>query len=142
MSFRSLLKYDVEASAKPLMVNDPRCPRSTRLRIELEDLLLAEFLLELERDHDLRQLALDGFFRRQKERARKLHGDRRAALLVALARDVDPERLGQAKEVDAAMLEEAAVFDGENRVHHHFRNLVVLDHLALGALLRVKQGSD
>ena len=110
--------------------------------VELEDLLLAEFLLEFKRDHDFRQLALDGFFRRQKERARELHGDGRAALFVALAGDVDPEGLSEAKEVDAAMLEETAVFDGENRIDHHLRNFVVLHHLALGALLGVEQRGD
>ena len=112
------------------------------IAVELEDLLLAEFLLEFERDHDFRQLALDGLFRRQEERSRQLHGDGRSALLVALAGNVDPEGLREAQEVDAAMLEETAVFDGENRVDHHLGNFVVFHDLALGALLGVEQGGN
>ena len=109
--------------------------------IELEDLLLAELLLHLQRNQHFRQLALDRLLRSQEEGPGKLHGDGRAALLVALMSHVHPGGFRQADKVHAAVLEEAAVFDGQHRIHHQLRNLVIRDQLPLGALLRIEQGT-
>ena len=43
-------------------------------------------------------------------------------------------RFGEAEVVDAAVLEEAAVFDGQDRLHQVLRDLVVGDEAALGAV--------
>ena len=102
--------------------------------------MLAEFLLELLRDQHLRQLTPHGFFRRQKKSARELHGDRRTALFMLLPGQIDPSRFEHTDEIDAAVLEESPVFDGQHGVHHHFGNVVVLHHLPLGSLFRVEQG--
>ena len=64
-----------------------------------------------------------------------------STLLVALVGDVDPEGFGEPHEVDAAMLEEAAIFNGGDGVDQDFRDVVVLDELALGAV-GVEKGSD
>ena len=40
------------------------------------------------------------------------------------------------------MLEEASVLDRQHRLHHDWRNVVVLDHLPLRALFRVEEGCD
>src|SRR5258705_10671799 len=61
---------------------------------------------------------------------------------MALPGDVNYESLKQANEVDATMLEEAAVFDRNDRIDHHFWNFVVFHPLALGALLGVKERGD
>ena len=54
---------------------------------------------------------------------------------MALTSDVNPCGLGEAAEIDAAMFEEAAVFDGQNRTDHDSGDFVVVDHLALGTLI-------
>ena len=107
--------------------------------VELENLLLAELLLQFLGNQHLCQLASHGFFRRQKEAARELHGDGRTALLVPLPRQIDPPRLEHADEVHSAVLEETPVFDGQHRIDHHLGDVGVLHHLAFGALLGVKQ---
>ena len=110
--------------------------------IELENLLLAELLLHFDGNQHLRQFALDRFLRSQEELPGKLHGDGGAALLVAAVDYVNPGGLGQAQEVHAAVLKEAPVFDGQHRIHHQLRDLVVGDQLALGPLPGIEQGSD
>ncbi len=57
-------------------------------------------------------------------------------------REINPGRLRQADEIHAAVLEEAAVFDGQHGVHHDLGNLVVGYQLPLGALLRVEERGD
>ena len=50
--------------------------------------------------------------------------------------------LGGADVVDAAVLEEAAVFDGDDGLDHARRDLVVGDEAALGAVLVFGEGGD
>ena len=116
--------------------------------IKLEDLLLAELLLHLQRNQHFRELALDrllvmpGLLRSDEEGPGKLHGDGRAALLVALMSYVHPGGFRQADKVHAAVLEESAVFDGQHRIDHQLGNLVIGDQLPLGTLFGIEQGSD
>src|SRR5258708_38491733 len=86
-------------------------PQVYPVAVELENLLLAELLFQFLGDQHLGEFAANGRFRRQKKSARKLLRDGRATLLVALARNVDPDGLGHADEVHPAMLEETPVFD-------------------------------
>ena len=107
--------------------------------VHLKDALLGKLVFQFDGDQHFQQLALDRLFRGEEEAARELHGHSGAALSVTAFAYVDDRRLQQAKIIDPAMLEEAAVLDGEHRVHQHFRNLVELDELALGAVLAFKQ---
>ncbi len=58
---------------------------------------------------------------------------------MALPHHVDPHRFKHAGEVHAAVLEKSPVFYGHYGIDHHFRNVGVLNYLALGALLVVEQ---
>ena len=107
--------------------------------IHLKDALLGEFLLQVERDHHLRQLALEGLFRSQEKPARQLHGERRSALSAMTVQDVGHGRLDQPVVVHPAVLKEAAVFDGDDRVDQVFRQLVERDELPLGAILTFEE---
>ena len=103
--------------------------------IHLEDLLLGEAVFELEGDDDLDHLALDAPLRRKEEAARQLHGQRRAALDIAMSRrQIVAQRAQHADVVHAAVLEEAPVLDGQHRLHQVLRNLVVGEQAALGAV--------
>ena len=106
-------------------------PKIDPVGIELENLLLAELLLHFHGNQHFSQLAPHGFFRRQKKTARQLHGQGRSPLLMSLPDQIDPCSLPHANKIHAAMLEEPPVFDGENRIDHHLRNVVVLHQLPL-----------
>ena len=80
--------------------------------IHLEDLLLIEASFELEGDQDLDHLSLDALLRREEEASRELLGQSGAAAGLARADDVGEGAFGDAEVVDAAVLEEVAVFDG------------------------------
>src|SRR3546814_8593745 len=54
-----------------------------------------------------------------------LLGDRRGADRAARMREVGPRRVGDAREIDAVMLEEGAILGGEDRLHHPRREFVV-----------------
>ena len=110
--------------------------------VHLEDLLLGEAVFKLEGDDDLDELALDALLRREKEAARQLHGQRGAALLLLAGSHVADDRLEQPPVVDAAVLKEAAVLDGQHGLHQIWRNLVVGDQAALGAVGVVAQAGD
>src|SRR5215469_4465597 len=110
--------------------------------VNLKDLLFRELLLQLDGDEHLGQLPLDGPFRGQEKPPRELHGQRGPALLIALPGHVDPGSFGEPHEVDPVVLEEAAVLDGQNRVDQNLGNLVILHHLALGALLALGEGRN
>src|SRR5437016_8115069 len=111
------------------------------VRVEFENLLLAELLLQLDRNQHLHQFSLQSFFGRQEESPGELHGDGGTALFVFLVGEINPRRFHQAKIIHAIVLKEAAIFNGQDRIHHHLGNIVVLDQLPLGALFRVEQGS-
>ena len=80
--------------------------------------------------------------RREEESSRKLLGERGAAAVHAVREDILHGALGGAEVVDAAVLEEAAVFDGDDGLHHVRRDLVVGDEAALGAVLVFGEGGD
>ena len=61
---------------------------------------------------------------------------------MAAVDHVNPGGLGQTQEVHAAVLKEAPVFDGQHRIHHQLRDLVVRNQLPLGPVLGIEQGGD
>ena len=99
-------------------------------------------MFELEGDDDLDDLALDALFRREKEAARQLHGERGAALLLLARGQIVEDRFDEPPVVDAVVLEEAAVFDGQNGLDQIGRNLVVGEQAALGAVGVVAEAGD
>ena len=110
--------------------------------VHLEDLLLGEAGFELEGDEDLNELALDALLGREEEAARELHGKRGAAALLVVADDVFDGALGDAEVVDAAVLEEVAVFDRGDGLDHARRDLFVGDEAALDAVLVFGESGD
>jgi hypothetical protein len=101
-------------------------------------------MFELEGDDDLDDLALEARFSgvRKKPRANCMVSVEPPAAFgrceVVAVNGFDDH----APVVDAAVLKEAAVFDGEHGLHQVGRNLVVGDEAALGAVGVVAQAGD
>ena len=94
--------------------------------VQLENLLLVEALLELDRNHGFGELPPPVAIGRQKERARHLHRNGAGALIVlAAVPHVGPRRPHDADEVKASVLEEALVLGRKNRVHQHYRQVFI-----------------
>src|SRR5207253_1687125 len=110
--------------------------------INFENLLLRKFLLQFDGNQHFRQLAFDGPFPREKEAARKLHGQRGTALLMALAGEVDPRGLSKTRKINPVMLEESPVLNGQHRIDQNFRNIVELHHLPFRALISLGKRGD
>ena len=110
--------------------------------IHLEDLLLAKPRFELERNHDLAELAGEFFLRTKEEPAGELHRQRRSTAFLLVREDILHAALDHTEIVDATMLEEPAVFNRDDRLHHARGNLVVLYEAALGAVLVFGERGD
>ena len=130
------LAESVDRKAAPL-------PQVDLVGVHLKNLLLGEAVLQLERDQDLDELALEAPLRRQKKSARQLHGQRRAAFRIPVARrQIVAQRAQHADVVHAAVLKEAPVLNGHHRLHQILRNLVVGDQAPLGAVGVLAQAGD
>ncbi len=81
-------------------------------------------------------------FRSEEEAARKLHSERGSALLLVAGKEILDSGRGQAREVDAVVLEEAAVLDAQHRLNQIRRNLVIGEQAALGAVGALAQPGD
>jgi hypothetical protein len=88
------------------------------VHVDLQDLVLGEHVLQLERQQYFVQLAREGLLGRQVDIAGHLHRDRRCTLAFHPSQ-VGQRRPDQALVVDAAMRIEARVLDGQDGVHHH-----------------------
>ena len=105
-----------------------------RVQVGGQDPVLRPLLLELPRERRLLQLAAERALLAGEGVLDELLRDRRAALHDLLVRDVGPERAQDAVQVDAVVLEEALVLDGDDRLLHHVGDLARGDDLAvLGA---------
>ena len=93
------------------------------VHVDLEDLVLAEIALQLERQHHLVDLACEGLFGREVDVARHLHGDGGSALAACLA-EVGQAGTHHADIVDAVVLVEARILDGQHGILHDGRNFV------------------
>ena len=80
-------------------------------------------MLQLEREQYLVNLARIGFFGRQVDVARDLHGDRRRALALEVAQ-IGQSRAHHALVVDAAMFVKTRVFDCQYGVGHDLRHVL------------------
>jgi hypothetical protein len=102
------------------------------VHVDLEDLLLVQLALDLQRQQDLVDLAGEGLLGRQIEIARDLHRDRRCTLALARLAEVREAGAQDTDIVDAAVLVEARVFDREHGLLHDLRDL--LDRREVAAL--------
>ena len=103
-------------------------PEVDRVQVGGQDPVLRPLLLELPRERRLLQLAPERPLLPGERVLDELLRDRRAALHDLLVRHVGPDRPQDAVEVDAAVLEEALVLDGDDRLLHHVGDLVRADH--------------
>ncbi len=100
-------------------------PEEDLVHVQLEDLVLGEVRLDLERQEELGELAGDGLLPGEEEVARHLHGDRARPLPAPL--QVGEGGAGDPGEIDAAMLVEPVVLGREDRVLHDRRHVLDLD---------------
>jgi hypothetical protein len=113
------------------------------VQVQLQDVLLLRAPLQHEREQGLLRLALHGALRRQEEVLAELLGDGAAAVRdLALAAHVADDGAHQPDGVEPGVAEEAAVLDGQHRLHHVPRQLVVLDAAALLACLVEEVGDE
>ena len=92
------------------------------VQVNLEDLVFAQQVLELEGQQHFVNFAGEGFFGRQVDIARHLHGDGGRALAFG-APEVGDAGAQEADVVHAAVLVKARVLNGQDRVFHHLRNV-------------------
>ena len=92
------------------------------VHVDLQNLVLAEQALDLQRQQYLVNLAGEGLLGRQVEVARHLHGDGRRALAARVAQ-VLQRGPHDAFVVDAPVLIEAGVLGRQDSVFHDLRNL-------------------
>ena len=98
--------------------------------IQLDNLLFAQAGFNLERQQHLVELAGQRFFLGQEKIARHLHGNRRRALLDPTRGEVGQRCPRNPQVIDAAVLEKAFVFGGNNGVNQRLRHLLEFDDRA------------
>ncbi len=94
------------------------------VEIHLENLLLRVQVLEIGRDDDFLELAAVGLAAVQEHQPRQLLRDGAAALGAAARLQVLQDRAADAHGIDAAVIEEALIFDGNHGVDEVLRHLL------------------
>lgn len=94
-----------------------------RIEIQVEDVILVEYVFDLEREHDLFEFSGKGFFSREIERPGYLLSDGRPALADAPGSEVGDEGTEKGGSVDARVTEETSIFGGESRLPDDVGNL-------------------
>jgi len=123
-------------------------PQVDLVGVHGKDLLLAEVGLKLEGHKDLAHLVFDvlkftGAVGLDEEVLGQLHGEGRAAAAKsAVADGVVPRPAHHAVVIDAAVLEETAIFNGGDGLYHAWRDVVVADHAALGTVRVFRERRD
>ncbi len=100
-------------------------PEKNVVRVQLHDLLLRVVTLDLKRQQPLVYLATISLLFCEKQILSKLLRQGRATFHFFRGQ-VFPRRAGNAHRVDADVIVKARVLDGEDRVLHYGRNLVIL----------------
>ena len=98
--------------------------------VELEDLVLGELTLDLQREEDLVELADVGLLPAEKEIPGHLHGDGAAPRPLLPGTKQVQHGAGQALPVDPGVLEEPVILARENRLDQSLRNFVEAQRLA------------
>ena len=101
------------------------------VEIEFEDLVLGQAGFQPDREEGFLDLALDGALVVEEQVLRQLLGDRRTALAHAAGLRVGDQRAREAREVDAEMVVEAAVFGGERRLDQIVRKVFQRDRVVV-----------
>ncbi|CAM2149493.1 hypothetical protein PT2222_210130 [Paraburkholderia tropica] len=127
---REVLQILAEVHARGAREAVGALPQIDLVHVDLEDLVLRELRLDLVGEQHLVDLARVSLFARQEEVARHLHGDRARALRRMAVRQGDEARARDAREVDAAVLVEARVFDGEDGFLQIVRHVLEMDDVA------------
>src|SRR4026208_2052653 len=99
-------------------------PEVDRVQVRRENPVLAPALLELPRERRLAHLAREGLLVPDVGVLHELLRDRRATLDDALLPHVLPEGARDTAHVDAVVLEEALVLDGDDRLAHDRRDVI------------------
>ena len=112
------------------------------IEIHFQDFALREPALQQERQKDFLDLALDRSLRRQEQVFGELLRQRRAALHNFIGLDVGHQGARRAQQIDAEVVEEAAVFSRERRVDQYVwnfvqRHAVIVQDAALAKLIAV-----
>ena len=112
------------------------------VEIELQDLLLRQVCLQPERQEGFLDLALDGALVGEEQVLGQLLGQRRAALHDGIGAGIFEHGTGKPDQVDAEMLEKAAVLGGQHRLDDHVghfvdRHGIALENAALADLVAV-----
>ena len=93
------------------------------VHVDLENLVLAQQMLEFEGQQNFVDLAGEGLLGGEVHIARHLHGDGGGALALDLA-EVGQRSAHHPLVVHAAMFEETGIFDSEDRIFHHIRDFI------------------
>ena len=104
------------------------------IQVQLEDRVLGEGALQLDRDARLTELAGDLLLTAQmlgEDVPRQLHRDRREPLRVMQRRQVGLERAEDPPVVDTVVIVEALVLDGDERLPHVHGNFFERQHRAV-----------
>ena len=116
-------------------------PEVDVVEVRSEDAVLAPLLVELDGEAALGELPAERLLRAEVEVAHELLLDRRRALCEPARRDVALQRSDDPEVVDAAVLVEAAVLDGDDRLPHHRTDPPQRDGLAVAARTEQSQMS-
>ena len=91
--------------------------------VQRENIFFRKPPFQAECQHRLGVLALKGSFGRQVSVLDELLGDARTALADPFVAGVANQGARDAKEIDAVMIEEAAIFNRSDRLYQHRRNV-------------------
>ena len=137
---RQLGRLLVEVHARGHLDPVRGVPEVDRVQVGGEDPVLRPATLELPRERGLLELSADRPVVCHVRVLHELLRDRRRALDVVLRLDVRPDGAGDAADVDALVLPEAAVLDRDDRALHVLGDLVRADDDA--ALRPAQAGED
>ncbi len=102
------------------------------VQIQFENLRLGEFPLQPQREQHFLQLAMDGTLLREEEILRQLLRDGGGALGHAAVQNVGDHGARDAERIDAVMLVEAAILDGDEGLRNVARQFLQRQHGAAG----------
>ena len=111
------------------------------VRVKHKNLLLGQPVLKNQGEKDFRQFSPDGAARRQKEIARKLHGQSAATLKTLVRTKIGKGGGNHAERIHAMVRVKPVVLRGKNGVHQRLGEVLVTNQATLGAG-RSKESSD
>ena len=103
-------------------------PQINLVGVQRKNLLLGKIPLNLDRQQNFLQLAMKRSLRREKQILRQLHGQRGSALGAPIRRQIPIRCPGHAKQIDAPVAFKVLIFNRDDGVAKHWRNIVVADN--------------